>query len=184
MPDDIGVRGTGAREVAGEAHLHVVRSEAVQAELRQHCGVSEERVHEELEGAHHSPDRCADHDNQLVIFEAPVGFPAQPGLLLQDRQDARGENREEPVIPNSCFTFPGGGGSILDPLARPTQEVPKLYQDEHGAWYHMWLTSVRLPSALLARRREDASRGSGVRGSSTWPRGHRSVWSPSHDTLH
>ncbi len=37
--------------------------------------------------------------------------------------------------------------------ARPNQ-YPKLYQDEHGAWYQMWLTGVRLPSALLARRRE------------------------------
>jgi hypothetical protein len=67
-----------------------------------------------------------DHDGQLVFSEAPVGFPALLGLLLQDHQDARGENREEPVIPNNRCTFPGGGG-LLEPLARRhTQEVPQI----------------------------------------------------------
>ena len=61
---------------------------------------------------------------------------------------------KSPSFQTAAALFQAAGDSWSRLHDATPKKYPKLYQEEHGAWYQRWLTGVCLPSALLARRRE------------------------------
>ena len=98
MPHHNGMADARASAVARMAHLDVIGAHVLQIELRTHNGIAQQGVQDHLEGAHDAADGSAD-DHQLVHGEANLRHPACTRLLLEEGQDARGQQREETIVP-------------------------------------------------------------------------------------
>ena len=86
--------------MALEAHLDVVCTHTCQAELRTHSGVAQQGVQNRLERAHGTADGSTNDHRQFVLNEINIRHPAPMRLLLQEGQHARGQQREETIVPD------------------------------------------------------------------------------------
>ena len=85
--------------IARKAHLGVIGAHILQVELRTHSGVAQQGVQDHMEGAHDAADGSGDDRHQLVHGEANLPHPAFTRLLLEEGKDARGQRREETIVP-------------------------------------------------------------------------------------
>ena len=82
--------------------MDVVCTHPCQAELRTQSGVAQQGAQNHLERAHDTADGSTSDQHQFALHEVNARHSAPMRLLLQEGQHARGQPREETIVPRGC----------------------------------------------------------------------------------